>query len=98
MVAHMRWGVTHRAGAVSLRRPWRLATRSARAAAARAGAKLVPILTVPGAAALDRITRAAEGPGLRVTVDKIFPFEALAAAFDHLQSGKAKGRIVLARG
>jgi hypothetical protein len=30
-------------------------------------------------------------------VDKVFPFEALGAAFEHLQSGKAKGRVVLKR-
>lgn len=74
-----------------------LVTRGARAAAARAGARLVASLTVPSAAGLARITRAAEGPGLRVRVDEVFPFEALGAAFDHVQSGKARGRVVLTR-
>lgn len=74
-----------------------LMTRGAHAAAAKAGARLVPILSVPSAVGLDRITRAAEGPGLRAAVDKVFPFEVLGAAFAHLQSGKAKGRIVLKR-
>ncbi len=89
--------------AAGLRAPWilrlllPLVTRGAHAAAAKAGARLVPILSVPSAAGLERITRAAESSGLRVTVDEVFPFEALGAAFDHLQSGKAKGRVLLKR-
>jgi alcohol dehydrogenase len=74
-----------------------LLTRGPRAAAAKAGAHLAPILSVPSATELERITRAAESTGLRVTVDKVFPFEALGAAVDYLQSGKAKGRVVLKR-
>jgi NADPH:quinone reductase-like Zn-dependent oxidoreductase len=74
-----------------------LITRGAHAAAAKAGARLVPILSAPSAAGLERVTSAAEGPGLRVAVDKVFPFEALGAAFDHLTSGKARGRTVLKR-
>lgn len=74
-----------------------LVTRGAHAAARKAGARLVPILTVPSATGLERIARAAESPGLRVAIDKAFPFEALGAALDHLQSGKAKGRVVLTR-
>jgi len=90
--------------AAGLRAPWLLrvllpiVTRGPRAAAARAGARLAPILTVPSSAGLDRITRAVEDRGLRVTIDKVFPFEALAAAIDHVQSGKANGRVVLKRG
>lgn len=90
--------------AARLRAPWilrlllPLVTRGPRAAAVRAGARLAPILTVPSSTGLDRITRAAENHGLRVTIDKVFPFEALAAAIDHVQSGKAKGRVVLKRG
>lgn len=89
--------------AAGLRAPWflrlllPLVTRGSRGAALKAGARLVPILSVPSGAGLDRITRAAEGPGLRVVIDKVFPFEALGAAFEHLQSGKAKGRVVLKR-
>jgi len=90
--------------AAGLRAPWflrlllPLITRGPHAAAAKAGARLVPILSVPSAAGLERITRAAEGPGLRVVVDKVFPFEALGAAFDHLHGGTAKGRVLLKRG
>ena len=73
-------------------------THGPRAAAAKAGARLVPILSVPNNAGLDRITRAAASPGLRVAIDKAFPFEALGAAFEHMKSGKAKGRVVLKRG
>ncbi len=71
-----------------------LITRGAHAAAAKAGARLVPMLSVPSAAGLERITRAAESPGLRVAIDKVFGFEALGDAFEHLQSGHAKGRVV----
>ena len=53
---------------------------------------------MPNNAGLDRITRAAASPGLRVAIDKAFPFEALGAAFEHMKSGKAKGRVVLKRG
>lgn len=90
--------------AAGLRAPWflrallPLVTRAPRAAAARAGARLSPILSVPNAPGLERLARAAEGPGLRVSVDKVFPFEALGAAIDHVQSGRAKGRVVLKRG
>ncbi|MFO0644108.1 MAG: NADP-dependent oxidoreductase [Polyangiaceae bacterium] len=90
--------------AAGLRAPWILRvllpviTRGARASAARAGAQLVSILSVPSAAGLERITKATESHGLRVTVDKVFPFEALGAAIDYVQSGKAKGRVVLERG
>ncbi|MFO0667475.1 MAG: zinc-binding dehydrogenase [Polyangiaceae bacterium] len=86
-----------------LRAPWilrvllPLMTRGPRAAAAKSGAQLVPILSVPSAAGLERIARAAESPGLRVVVDKVFPFEELGVAFDHMQSGKAKGRVLLKR-
>lgn len=90
--------------AAGLRAPWilrvllPLITRGAHGAAARAGARLVPILSVPSAAGLDRITHAAESPGLRVAVGEVFPFEALGAALEHLQSGKARGRVLLKRG
>jgi hypothetical protein len=55
----------------------------------RSVARLVPLPAC--------LTRAAQGPGLSVAVDKVFRFEALGAAFDYLQSGKAKGRVVLKR-
>lgn len=89
--------------AAGLRAPWilrlllPLITRGAYARAAKAGARLVPILSVPSAAGLERIARAAESTSLRIAIDKVFPFEALGAAFDHLESGKARGRIVLKR-
>jgi NADPH:quinone reductase-like Zn-dependent oxidoreductase len=90
--------------AAGLRAPWilrlllPLITRGPYAGAAKAGARLVPILSVPSAAGLERIARAAESTSLRIAIDKVFPFEALGAAFDHLESGKARGRIVLKRG
>ncbi len=89
--------------AAGLRAPWLLRlllpliTRGPRAAAAKTGAQLVPILSVPGSAGLDHITRAATSPGLRVAIDKVFPLEALGAAFEHMQSGRTKGRVVLKR-
>ena len=89
--------------AAGLRAPWilrlllPLITRGAYAGAAKAGARLVPILSVPSAAGLERIARAAESTSLRIAIDKVFAFEALGAAFDHLESGKARGRIVLKR-
>jgi NADPH:quinone reductase-like Zn-dependent oxidoreductase len=90
--------------AAGLRAPWflrallPLVTRKPRAMAERAGARLVPLLSVPSAADLGRVTRAAEETGLQVTVDRVFPFEALADALDHLASGTARGRVVLRRG
>lgn len=86
-----------------LRAPWLLRlllpliTRGPRTAAAKAGVTLVPILSVPSTTGLDRITQATERAGLQVMVDEVFPFAALGAALDRLQSGKAKGRIVLRR-
>lgn len=72
-------------------------TRGARASAAKAGAELIPVLSVPSAAGLERITEVAESRGLRVAVDEVFPFQALGAAIEHAQSGRAKGRVVLER-
>lgn len=74
-----------------------LVTRGAHSAARRAGARLAPIMTVPSGSALSVVARSAESRGLRVHVDKVFPFEALVPAFEHLTSGKAKGRVVLTR-
>lgn len=89
--------------AAGLRAPWflrallPLLTRKPRGLAARAGARLVPILSVPSAVGLESLTRAAEGAGLQVTVDRVFPFEALSDAIAHLTSGEARGRVVLGR-
>lgn len=86
-----------------LRAPWilrlllPLITRGPRSAAVRAGAHLAPILSVPGAPGLERLSHAAETTGLRVSIDTTVPFDALGAAFDRMRSGKAKGRIVLTR-
>lgn len=90
--------------AAGLRAPWLLRvllpliTRAPRGAAAKAGARLIPILSVPSGPRLEQLARTAETLGLRLAVDEVFPFEALGAAMDHLQSGKAKGRVVLKRG
>ena len=89
--------------AAGLRAPWilrlllPLITRSPRIAAAKVGARLVPFLSVPSGTGLERITQVATSSGLRVAIDRLFPFEALGAAFEHMESGKAKGRIVLRR-
>jgi NADPH:quinone reductase-like Zn-dependent oxidoreductase len=90
--------------AAGLRAPWLLramlplVTLAPRRAAARAGVRLAPILTVPEPGALARLARAAEDPGLRVTIARVFPFEALGDAVEHLRSGAARGRVVLRRG
>jgi NADPH:quinone reductase-like Zn-dependent oxidoreductase len=89
--------------AAGLRAPWilklllPLVTRGPRVAAAKVGARLAPILTVPGASRLARITEAAEGPGLRVSIDRVLPFEALGEGLEALGKGGLKGRIVLSR-
>lgn len=89
--------------AAGLRAPWLLrlllplVSRGPRAAAAKAGARLAPILTVPSVAGLEVLARAAEGPGLSVAIDGVFPFEELGAAFDRLEGGQVKGRVVLRR-
>jgi len=75
-----------------------LVTRGSRSAATKAGVRLVPILSVPSATGLAHLARVAEQAPLRVTVDKVFPFAELAEAFDHLQSGRARGRVALFRG
>jgi alcohol dehydrogenase len=90
--------------AAGLRAPWflrallPLATRGPYAAARRAGATLAPILSVPDGAGLARIAALAEHPGLSVTVDRVFAFDALAPAIDHVARGGARGRVVLRRG
>lgn len=87
-----------------LRAPWflrallPLVTRGPYAAARRAGATLAPILSVPDGVGLARIAALAEHPGLRVTVDRVFAFEELVQAIDHVARGGARGRVVLRRG
>lgn len=86
-----------------LRAPWLLrallplVTSSARGAARAAGARLVPILTVPDGKRLAEVARASASGGLSVVVDKVFPFDALGAALEHAGSGRARGRVVLTR-
>ena len=72
-----------------------LVTRGPRRAAERAGARLTPILTVPSAADLRRLTSIAEHLAIQVSIDRVFAFEELHAAIDRLISGQATGRVVL---
>jgi NADPH:quinone reductase-like Zn-dependent oxidoreductase len=72
-----------------------LVTRAPRAAASRAGARLFPILTKPDAAGLAELARVADTAGLRLRIDRVFPFSELKNALDHVASGKARGRVVL---
>ena len=84
-----------------LRAPWILrallpiVTRGARAAAKRAGARLVPILTLPSAEGLRRLSDAATQLGLQVGVGDVVAFDALGEALDRLVRPERKGRIVL---
>ncbi|MDX2014632.1 MAG: NADP-dependent oxidoreductase [Myxococcaceae bacterium] len=89
--------------AAGLRAPWflrlllPLITRGPRTAASKASAHLVPILSVPSAEGLARLCQAVESAGLAVTIDTTLPLDALGAAFERLESGKARGRVVLTR-
>jgi NADPH:quinone reductase-like Zn-dependent oxidoreductase len=44
---------------------------------------------------LGRITRLIEGGIIRPIVDRTFPFEKLNAAFAHIETGRAKGKVVV---
>ncbi|MEO1267258.1 MAG: NADP-dependent oxidoreductase [Myxococcota bacterium] len=71
-----------------------LMTWSIRRTARRAGAKLVGQVTVPSGVRLAEAARIAEERGLETRIDRVFPFEQLPQAIDHMESG-ARGRVVV---
>jgi NADPH:quinone reductase-like Zn-dependent oxidoreductase len=72
-----------------------LATMAHRKAAAKAGAVLVPQVTVPNARQLCRVAELFDAGVLRTTVERTFPFGEFAQALTHFASGKARGRVVV---
>jgi NADPH:quinone reductase-like Zn-dependent oxidoreductase len=44
---------------------------------------------------LDRITKLIEDSAIRPVVDRVFPFEQLNDAFAHIDTGRAKGKVVV---
>lgn len=72
-----------------------LATMSHRKAAAKAGAVLVPQVTVPNARQLDAVAELYDAGVLKTTVDRTFAFGEFTEALTYFASGKARGRVVV---
>jgi len=50
---------------------------------------------VPSSKDLDQLTEWIDHKRFNISVDKVFPFEESSAAFDYIESGKAKGKVVI---
>lgn len=72
-----------------------LATMAHRRAAAKAGSKLVPQVTVPSAKQLGQVADLYDAGVLKTTVARTFPFGEFTQAMTYFATGKAKGRVVV---
>jgi NADPH:quinone reductase-like Zn-dependent oxidoreductase len=69
--------------------------RGVYAAAALKRAKYFRFLTESDGAQLRDVARLVEAGKIRPVVDRSFAFEDLVAAFEYLEAGRAKGKVVL---
>jgi NADPH:quinone reductase-like Zn-dependent oxidoreductase len=49
----------------------------------------------PSGSQLNQITRLIESGAIRPVVDKVFPFDVTNDAMDYVESGRAKGKVVI---
>lgn len=70
-------------------------SRNVYAAAEKAGASYCWYLTEPSGRQLAEIAALTESGAIKPVIDREFPFEKLIDALTHLQSGRARGKIVL---
>lgn len=83
---------------------WRLVARvalwfmsyRARAAARRHGAHYRYLFMRPDGDQLAEIARAIDDGDVRVVTDRVLPLDDVRTAFDHLETGHARGKVVLA--
>jgi alcohol dehydrogenase len=73
---------------------WAMA-RDVHAAAAKKDARYFRFLTESDGAQLQAVAKLVEAGKVRPVVDRSFAFEDLVAAFEYLEAGRAKGKVVL---
>lgn len=73
----------------------RLLSARVRRQARRLGVGYGFLFMTPSGAQLREITRLIEAGHIRPVVDKVYPFEALNEAMAHVESGRAKGKVVI---
>lgn len=84
-----RWGLVVRMAL------WFMSYR-ARAAARRHGARYRYLFMRPDGDQLAEIARAIDDGDVKVVTDRVLPLDDVRAAFDHLETGHARGKVVLA--
>lgn len=72
-----------------------VASFGSRRAAARHGVRYRYLFMHPSGADLDAISALIEAKQIEVVVDKIFPFDEAKAALAYLETGRAKGKVVV---
>lgn len=72
-----------------------LATMSHHRAAAKAGAVLVPLVTMPDAPMLSQIAALVDAGALKTTIDSTFTFEQFSEALTYFARGTSRGRVVV---
>jgi NADPH:quinone reductase-like Zn-dependent oxidoreductase len=65
------------------------------AASRETGVAYCRFLTESDGAQLAGIARLVDEGRIKPVIDRVFPFESLPAAFAHLGTGRAKGKVVL---
>lgn len=87
--------------AEELKLPWfvrqimRVLSFSVRRQAQRRGLHYAFLFMKPSGSQLRQITKLIESGAVRPVIDKIFPFEATAEAMAYVDSGRAKGKVVI---
>lgn len=74
---------------------FRLISRKVRQAAKRAGTGYVFLFMQADGAQLAKITELVESGAIKPVVDRVFPFEALNDALAYIETGRAKGKVVI---
>ena len=72
-----------------------LASFKARQAARRAGVRYEFLFMHPSGERLDEIRALAEAGKIHPVIDRVFPLEQVKEAFEHVESGHAKGKVIL---
>jgi NADPH:quinone reductase-like Zn-dependent oxidoreductase len=73
----------------------RLVSRGIRAKARRAGIRYTFLFMAGNGAQLAKLTDLIEGGVIRPVIDRVFPFEAMNDAMAYIETGRAKGKVVV---
>jgi len=79
-----------------LRQVFRFLSRGIRSGARRRGVDYAFLFMRANGQQLGRIAALIEDGSIRPVIDKVFPFDALNQAMTHLETGRAKGKVVVA--